>query len=194
MSLLSGILWSVVNDQISDQISKATGMSPEQTKKAISMAMPLFMGAVAKNSSTDQWAESLNKALDQHDGSILDDLDISSLLWSEDGTKITNHILWNKTEVAEQAIAKETGADTNQIASIMKIAGPLLMGALGKEKQSQGLDLAGITGLLSNEKTAMKSDSTIQSMIFDFIDQNDDGSIVDDLFTFASKMLSGSKK
>ncbi len=63
------------------------------------------------------------------------------------------------------------------------------MGAVGKEKNEKGLDLNGLTGLLSNETKEMKSDSGIQSMIFDFIDQNDDGSIVDDLFTFASKMM-----
>lgn len=189
MSLLNSLLWSVVNDQIATQISKATGLSEEQTKKAVSMAMPLLMGAVAKNSTSNDWAESLNKALEQHDGSLLDNLDISNILNGDDGQKIIWHILWSKTVQAEQAIAKETGANTDQIANIMKIAGPLLMGALGKAKKTQWLDLGGLTSLLSNEKQAMKSDWSIQSMIFDFIDQNDDGSIIDDLFNFASKMM-----
>jgi hypothetical protein len=68
-------------------------MSPEQSKKAVSMAMPLLMGAMAKNSEQPQEAENINKALDKHDGSILDNLDISSLLSRDDGSKIVNHIL-----------------------------------------------------------------------------------------------------
>jgi hypothetical protein len=55
-------------------------MSPEQSKKAVEMAMPMLMGALAKNTSDTQGAESLDKALEQHDGSILDNIDISSLL------------------------------------------------------------------------------------------------------------------
>lgn len=122
----------MIGDQVATQIAKATGLSPEQTKKAVAMAMPLLMGAMAKNSSTDQGAASLNTALDQHDGSILDNLDISSLLGSDDGTKITNHLLGDKTQQTQDTIAKETGADSSQIANIMKIAGPLLMGAVSK--------------------------------------------------------------
>ena len=67
------------------------------------------------------------------------------------------------------------------------------MGTLGKQKAEQGLDLEGLTSLLSNEKQAMKSDSTIQSMIFDFIDQNNDGSIIDDVLNIAGKFF-GNKK
>ena len=77
---------------------------------------------MAKNSSTQEGATSLNDALDQHDGNMLDNIDISTLLNSDDGQKIIGHILGNKTEIAEQAIAKETGSDSSQIASIMKIA------------------------------------------------------------------------
>jgi len=189
MSLLNTILWSVINDQISDKISQATGLSPEQTKKAVSMAMPLLIWAMAKNSSTQEGATSLNDALDQHDGNMLDNIDISTLLNSDDGQKIIGHILGNKTEIAEQVIAKETGSDSSQIASILKIAWPILMGALSKEKKTQGFDVEWLTGLWSNEKKEIKADSGIQGMIFDFIDQNDDGSIIDDLFTFANKMM-----
>jgi hypothetical protein len=31
-------------------------------------------------------------------------------------------------------------------------------------------------------------------MIFDFIDQNDDGSVIDDIIGFASKMMQGNSK
>jgi len=193
MSLLNSILSSVVTDGLTNQISNKTGLSQDQTKKAIDMAMPLLMSALTKNSTTEQGASSLNSALDKHDGSVLDNLDIESLLKSEDGAKIIGHLLGKKSDVAEQAIAKETGAEKNQIADIMKIAGPILMGVLGKEKQTQGLDLSGLTNLLGEEKKAMKSDSNIQSMIFDFIDQNDDGNVVDDLLNFASKMFGNQK-
>ena len=63
-------------------------MSPEQAKKSVSMAMPVLMGAMAKNASNGKGAESLNNALDQHDGNVLDNIDIASILNNEDGKKI----------------------------------------------------------------------------------------------------------
>lgn len=194
MSLLNSILSSVVNDQLSSKIAQSTGLSEDQTKKALSMAMPLLMGAVSKNSTDEKWAQALNTALEQHDWSILNNLNISDILSSDEGQKIVGHILGSKTGTAEQAIAKETGADSSQIGTILKIAAPILMGALGKQKKDKNLDTSGLTSLLSDEKKSMKSDGTIQSMIFDFIDQNDDGSIVDDLIGFASKMMQGNSK
>ena len=63
------------------------------------------------------------------------------------------------------------------------------MGAVSKEKKSQGLDSAGLTGLLSHEKKTAQSDSGTMGMISNLIDQNDDGSIIDDLMGFATKMM-----
>ena len=189
MSLIQNLIGSVIGDQVASQIAKATGLSEEQTKKAVTMAMPLLISAMAKNSSTQEGATSLNNALEKHNGTILDNVDISSLLDSDDGTKITSHLLWENTQQTEAVIAKETGADSSQIANIMKIAGPLLMGAVSKEKKSQGLDSAGLTGLLSHEKKTAQSDSGTMGMISNLIDQNDDGSIIDDLMGFATKMM-----
>jgi len=190
VSLLNTLLGSVINDKIADQISSITGMSPEQSKKAVAVAMPLLVSWLAKNASkSSQEAESIDHALDQHDGSMLDNLNVSDLLSNDDGQKIIGHILGSKTKQAETIIAKETGADNSQISTILKIAAPIVMNALSKEKKSQGLDLSGLTNLLGSEKNNIKSDNTIQSIIFDFIDQDDDGSVIDDVFSFASQML-----
>lgn len=194
MSLLQSLLGTVANDQIADQIAKATGLSPEQTKKAVSLAMPVLMSGLANNATNEKWANDLDQALTQHDGSILDNINIGDLLNSDDGQKIVGHILWSKTTQAEETIAKETGADNSQIATILKIAWPILMWALSKEKKTQWLDLSGLASLLSNEKKNAKSDGSLQSILFDFIDQNDDGSIIDDVIGFASKMLQNNKK
>ena len=168
-------------------------MSPEQAKKSVSMAMPVLMGAMAKNASNGKGAESLNNALDQHDGNVLDNLDIASLLHSEDGKKIVGHLLGSKRQIAEKAIAKEAGVNTDQISKILKIVGPILMGAISKEKSAKGLDLSGLTSLLSKEKKSALADSGIQSMIFNFIDQDNDGSIVDDLLGMAGKFFRNKK-
>ena len=190
MSLLNSLLDTVVNDTISDQIATTTGLSKEQTQQAMKMLVPVLMGSLAKNAESDTTqAASINEALNKHDGSILSNINISDLLASDDGKKIIGHILGNKTAAVEQTVAKETNASPSQIESLLKIAGPLLMGTLGKQKAEQGLDLEGLTSLLSNEKQAMKSDSTIQSMIFDFIDQNNDGSIIDDVLNIAGKFF-----
>src|SRR3954471_10251685 len=54
------------------QISQQVGAEPSLVNSAIQMALPAIIGGLANNTSTPEGAESLNNALDQHDGSILD--------------------------------------------------------------------------------------------------------------------------
>lgn len=57
--------------QIADQI----GASPAQTQAAVSAAVPMLLGGLARNSATPQGAAGLLGALERdHDGSLLDDL------------------------------------------------------------------------------------------------------------------------
>ena len=190
MSLLNSILGTVVNDTISDQIATTTGLSKDQTKQAMNTLLPLLMGSLAKNAEKDPvQAEAINSAVDQHDGSILSNINISELLASDDGKKIIGHILGNKTAAVEQTVATQTNASPSQIESLLKIAGPLLMGALGKEKTEQGLDLGGLTSLLSNEKQAIASDTGLKAVLFDLVDQDNDWSIIDDVIDLAGKFF-----
>lgn len=58
------------------RISQTLGANQDITQKAIGAALPLLLGALAKNSANREGADALHRAVvKDHDGSILGDLD-----------------------------------------------------------------------------------------------------------------------
>ena len=57
------------------QMSQAIGADQQSTATAVEAALPMIIGAMARNASTPEGASSLSGALDRdHDGSVLEDV------------------------------------------------------------------------------------------------------------------------
>ena len=75
MSSLFDQLSQHVNADTVGQIASQIGATPAQTKTAVQAAMPMLLGALARNSATPQGAAGILGALERdHDGSLLDSL------------------------------------------------------------------------------------------------------------------------
>ena len=75
---MSGIL-DLLNQQLSgpavQQMSSQLSADPESTQKALSAALPMLVGGLARNAQSPEGAQSLANALERdHDGSLLDGL------------------------------------------------------------------------------------------------------------------------
>ncbi|MCB0557329.1 MAG: DUF937 domain-containing protein [Lewinellaceae bacterium] len=196
MDILQGSLSSGMVEQLSQQLG---GADKQQTAAAASGIVTTLMGALAKNASSTEGAQALNNALERdHDGSILDDVmgmltgntqtNNSSML---NGAGILNHVLGNKQSGAIDMISKLSGLDSSKTGSLMTMLAPVIMGALGKTKQQQGLDVAGITSLLSGTVSAQKQQNPTMNLVTSFLDADGDGSIVDDVANMGMKILGG---
>ena len=161
------------------------------------MALPVLMKAMERNAATPEGAEGLMSALsNKHDGSILDNL--SGLFGGgvdetvkQDGAGILGHILGNKQQGVEQVIGQKSGLDASSVATILKVAAPLFMGVLGKQKKEQNISNSGdLTGLLGGLLGGNETQNE-QSFLEKILDADGDGSIVDDV---AGMLLGGSKK
>ena len=153
MDIMKTLLNQLGDDGISEMASKV-GANKEQTSSALEGIMPTLLNAMSANSKSKDGANGLLGALDRdHDGSGLDDL--PSYLQKddhEDGGKILKHVLGEKQGNVEEGLSMKTGLGGNQINKLMKMAAPLLMGFLGKQKKSAssggGFDLGSISSLL----------------------------------------------
>ncbi len=75
MSSLFDQLSQHVNADTIGQIANQIGATPGQTQAAVSAAMPMLLGALARNSATPQGAAGILGALERdHDGGLLDNL------------------------------------------------------------------------------------------------------------------------
>lgn len=154
---LTKILLDNLGSQGLDQISRQVGMNPQQTSSAMSAIVPTLLGAMAKNTSSAQGANGLLGALDRdHDGSILDDLGgflggTMTNSRSANGAGILEHMLGGQRATVESGLANKMGVNANSIGQLMKIAAPLIMAYLGRQKRSagtSGFDAGGITDIL----------------------------------------------
>ena len=103
------------------------------------------------------------------------------------GGDILGHVLGSGKESAlTNNISKMTGVDASSVGKIIKMAMPLVMGFLGKQKQSGGSGLSSILG--SAMGTSGDKDA---SMLESLMDADGDGSMLDDV---AGKFLGGNKK
>ncbi len=174
-----------------DQISQLIGADSGATAKAIQAAIPMLVTGLAKNAQAPGGADALNGALDQHDGSILDSaMDMFSGLGGSNGGGILGHILGSNQGAAEQGLAKASGLDLSQIARLLPLLAPLVMAALGKAKQNNGLDAGGLTDLLGREHAhAEASQPGLMGMLGGLLDKNNDGSMMDEAMQMGTSLL-----
>ncbi len=193
MDLLQGPVGQMVAEGVSSQLGKDKSLS----QSALQAAIPMLMGALKKNASDPDKAKGLFEALmNKHDGSLLDNvMDIfggGSVNEEvvEDGDKILGHVFGEKKEVAATALAKQTGLDLGSAMDILKMAAPVVMGYLGKQARStqvqQPTDLSNIIGnVLGSHQEAAQHASLMERLL----DQDGDGSIIDDLFNMGRKFF-----
>ncbi len=197
MSGLLDLLNSPMGKQLISGVAGQTGQPENKTADVLSMAMPLLLGAMKKNvSSSPQGAEGLMSALSsKHDGSILDNLgglfgggvDDSVM---NDGAGILGHVFGGKQPQVENALSQKSGMDAGSIANILKIAAPIVMGFLGKQKaQSNVSDANGLNSLLGGMLGGQPQQN--QSLITTLLDADGDGSILDDV---AGMVMGGGNK
>lgn len=193
MSTILDALAAQLGGGATRQLAASLGGADErQVSDAVSGALPLLMGALAKNSSRPDGANALLGALDRnHDGSILDDL--PAFLGRGDaapGQAILGHVLGGKQSNAANALGKMSGLDPQKAASLLAILAPVVLGALGKERRSQGLDASALAGLLNGEQSHANTAEPGAMRVFSrLLDQDGDGDISDDLARMGSGLL-----
>jgi len=197
MSGILDLLNSDLGKTIISGVSNQTGQDQNKTSSVLTMALPVLMQAMKRNASTPEGAQGLLGALEnKHDGSILDNLGglfgggVSNDVM-EDGGKILGHVLGNKQRNVETALSQKSGMDAGSVAQILKVAAPILMGVLGKQKREKQVqspnDLGGLLGGLLKGNSPQQEQSFLESIL----DADGDGSVIDDV---AGMVLGGGNK
>ena len=198
MANLMDLLQSQMSDGLLDTIAgQLGGADKDQTAKAATGIFSTLMGAMAKNASTPDGAASLANALDRdHDGGLLDN--VMDMLGGNiqphhtqaaNGAGILNHVLGKKQSGAIDMISQMSGLDSNKTGSLMTMLAPIVMANLGKAKKEQGFDVSMLTEFLGNSVKSTSNQGAQMSMIAKFIDQDGDGSIMDDLAGMGMKVF-----
>ena len=105
------------------------------------------------------------------------------------GAGIVQHILGGQQSNAAQMVSQASGIAPNGVMDLMVKLAPMVMGALGQQKQQQGFSADGLVGFLSNQ--VQQNGGTFMQMASQFLDKNNDGNVTDDLMNMGSQLLGG---
>ncbi len=205
MFSLQDLLGQQQGSEAVDQISQNVGAEPSSVNTAIQAALPMILGGLANNAASPQGAESLNTALEQdHDGSILDNLGgLGGMIFGggqeaqapprqADAGGILGHILGGNQAPVVQEASNQSGLGSGQVAQILMMLAPIVMGYLGQQKQQQGVGADGLGGLLGGLLGGQQAAAAPQSsgnamldMASGYLDKDGDGSSMDDIASMA---------
>ena len=135
-------------------IAGQLGIGEDKVQGAVQTGLSVLTGALARNAAKPSGAASLDQALTKdHDGGVFDKIgDFLGNAGTGPGSAILGHVLGKKQAPVTTAIGKQTGLSPQQSTSLLVTLAPLVMGALGKMKQQQGLDASGVAGALAGER------------------------------------------
>ena len=197
MFSLEDLLGQQQGNQAVDQISQMLGSNQTVTNSAIQMALPMILSGLANQAATPQGAQNLNNAIEQdHGGGLLDNLmgylgggmsQPQETSRETDGIGILGHIFGRQQGAVAQQVSKNSGLDVGQVAKLLITLAPIVMSYLGRQKQQQNLGADGLSSLLQNKQQQIQSSGNpMIDMVSGMLDQNHDGSAMDDLASMAA--------
>lgn len=206
MFSLQDLLGQQQGNEAVDQISQTVGADSSVVNTAIQYALPAIIGGLANNASSPQGAQSLDTALtNDHDGSILGNLGgLGGLIFGgqdaspprqADAGGILGHILGSNQGQVAQEVSNQSGLGVGQVAQILMMLAPIVMGYLGQQKQQQNVGADGLGsllgGLLGGAQPQQSSGNAMIDMASNMLDSDRDGSAMDDIASMAYKYMTG---
>jgi len=158
MNLLD-LLGTQMGQQAVSSMAGRLGVDEQTAGRAVAIAMPLLIGALARNSANRRGAEDLHGALQRdHDGSLLDSL--GAFLQqgdTSDGNGILEHVLGGRRNKVESTVSRSTGLSSDQAGQLFAMLAPLVMAQLGRARAERALDPGGLADLLNNERARIEA-------------------------------------
>ncbi|RMH21610.1 MAG: DUF937 domain-containing protein [Acidobacteria bacterium] len=193
MATILDLLTQTMGGDATRMISQQLGVDEGTASNAVAGALPVLVGALAKNASDPRGAASLLGALDRdHDGSVLDD--VGGFLGRSDavdaGNGILRHALGGRQAAAEQGVGRLAGLDSGQAARVLAMLAPLVMGALGRARRQGGLGAEQLGTVLVEERVELERRvPAAGGLLGSLLDRDGDGQIADDVAKMGAGLL-----
>ena len=162
---LLDLVKSQLSGSVMSQAAKFLGESEGSTSTALGAVLPAVLGGFANHAATPSGASGLMDMLTKgnHDGSILSSF--GSLLGNPEqaqglvssGGGILTSIFGDKVGGLVSAVASMAGIKSGAASSLMSMAAPLLMGAIGKQVTGGNMGVSGLTSLLAGQAPFIKA-------------------------------------
>lgn len=156
-NLISSIAQVLSSDVIA-RIASSLGIDRSQADKAMQAGIPGLLAAIVSLVSRPGGASALNGAIAQQQPALLSNLSKvvggptqNNLI--DGGTSTLNSLLGSSTTaLLTNAVGQYVGLGGNASKNILGLLAPVVMGVLGHEQRTNGLDADGVADLLESQK------------------------------------------
>jgi len=155
-NLVSVVMQFLTPDMIA-KIASVLGLDRNIAQKAIAGAVPALLASLADVASTPNGARQLTNTLTQQSGSLesLKNLvgGAGQNLLADSGSNMLSGLFGGGTlDTMAQTIGKFAGIGEGTSKSMLGMLGPVVLGSLGQQQRSMGLDASGLASLLTSQK------------------------------------------
>lgn len=173
------------------QIANQLGVDEGTAQNGIQTALPLLLGGLARNTQTDEGAQSLSTALsNDHQGDILGDLmGAVGGFQNGPGAAILGHVFGGQQQNIGDAVGQSMGTNSSNGMALLQMLAPIVLGYLGQRQQNQGLGAGDLAGLLGGQAQQMEQQGGLLGTLGQLLDGNKDGSPIDDIIGMAGRFL-----
>jgi|RhiMetdeSRZDD1v2_1073273.scaffolds.fasta_scaffold41128_1 hypothetical protein len=156
-NLVSLVMQFLTPDMIA-KIASALGLNETVVKKAIGGAVPSLLSGLAEVASAPGGVRQLSNVLAQQQPAALDGF--KSLIagsgqqaFAQSGSSMLSGLLGGGVaDTLAQTVGKFAGLDAGASKSLLGMLGPVVVGVLGQQQRTSGLDASGIASLLTSQK------------------------------------------
>ena len=155
-NLVSVVMQFLTPDMIA-KIASVLGLDRNIAQKTIAGAIPALLASLADVASTPNGTRQLNNTLTQHSDSLESFKNLvgggGQNLVADTGTNMLSGLFGGGTlDTMAQTIGKFAGIGEGTSKSLLGMLGPVVLGALGQQQRSMGLDAGGLASLLTSQK------------------------------------------
>ena len=156
---LMGMLKDAVGNQVMKKIGGMVGLDQSATNKAFDGVSGTILGGMMKKSKTQQGIDQIFGAAQQNDGKMFDGL--GDLLGNQSATDnlqkqgggIMDMVFGGDRAKTESSVAESLGLSSGIVGKLMSLAGPMLMGVIGRYIKSKALNAVGLGSLFADQSS-----------------------------------------
>ena len=182
---MAGLIEMIANNPaLINTIAKQVGIDTSDAGSLIGKLAPILMGGAKSNLRSDKDSGVLLEKIENRQYADMldkpDSVNMSDNSFIEMGNDILSNLTGSKENSREVAshVEQETGISSTIIKSVLPMLAPMIIGALTKQAAP-----------IVNEFKNQERSSGLDSILASFIDQDNDGSMIDDVMGMAAKFL-----
>ena len=176
--LIGGLL-EALGPRAMHNLANPIGSEPDRTHAAVQAALPLLLGALARNAQHPEGAASLFDAIEQ-DHSQLELADVlgSVSAGGGDGKEILRHVLGSRQSNAAEGVSQVAGIGRGQALQLLQMLAPLVLNYLAKRARGGGMNAQGLGALLGHQSQQIASQGGIGGRLMGAVlDRDGDGDV-----------------